>query len=61
MAAAGVSAPAGFGIGLDCVRAVVRAVVGSGTLGLLEVADTGRSLGVDMPVWESYAARQRAQ
>ena len=45
--APGVSAPAGFGIGLDCVRAVVRAVVGSGTLGLLEVAELNPSFDVD--------------
>ncbi|MDX5400658.1 MAG: formimidoylglutamase [Actinomycetes bacterium] len=37
--APGVSAPAGFGIPLDAVRTVVRAVAASGKLGLLEVAE----------------------
>jgi len=37
--APGVSAPAGFGIGLDAVRAAVRTVAASGKLGLLEVAE----------------------
>ena len=45
--APGVSAPAGFGISLDSVRAVVRAVVGSGRLGLLEVAELNPSFDVD--------------
>lgn len=46
-------------------RRMVLAHMGHGRgeweAGLLEVADTGRSLGVDMPVWDSYAARLRTR
>ncbi|WP_040161756.1 formimidoylglutamase [Nigerium massiliense] len=45
--APGVSAPAGFGIGLDAVRAAVRAVAASGKLGLLEVAELNPRFDVD--------------
>lgn len=45
--APGVSALAGFGIALDAVRAVVRAVVASGKLGLLEVAELNPRFDVD--------------
>lgn len=45
--APGVSAPAGFGIGVDVVRAVVATVAGSGRLGLLEVAELNPRFDVD--------------
>ena len=45
--APGVSAPAGFGISLDAVRAMIRAVVGSGRLGLFEVAELNPSFDPD--------------
>ena len=45
--APGVSAPAGFGIGPDIVRLVVDAVVRSGKLGLLEVAELNPRFDVD--------------
>lgn len=45
--APGVSAPAGFGIEVDAVRAAVAAVVGSGKLGLLEVAELNPRFDVD--------------
>lgn len=45
--APGVSAPAGFGIGLDAVRAIVRTVVGAGQLGLLEVAELNPAFDID--------------
>jgi len=45
--APGVSAPAGFGIPLDAVRAAVRAVAASGRLGLLEVAELNPRFDVD--------------
>ncbi|HHU40016.1 MAG TPA: formimidoylglutamase [Propionibacterium sp.] len=45
--APGVSAPAGFGISLDAVRAVVREVIDSGRLGLLEVAELNPRFDVD--------------
>lgn len=45
--APGVSAPAGFGIGLDAVRAAMVAVAASGKLGLLEVAELNPRFDVD--------------
>lgn len=45
--APGVSAPAGFGIPLDAVRAAVRAVAASGKLGLLEVAELNPRFDID--------------
>jgi len=45
--APGVSAPAGFGIPLDAVRAAVRTVAASGRLGLLEVAELNPRFDVD--------------
>jgi formiminoglutamase len=45
--APGVSAPAGFGIPVDAVRAAVRAVAASGKLGLLEVAELNPRFDVD--------------
>lgn len=45
--APGVSAPAGFGISLDAVRAIVRTVAGWGHLGLLEVAELNPSFDID--------------
>jgi formiminoglutamase len=45
--APGVSAPAGFGLGVAAVRAAVREVVGSGKLGLLEVAELNPRFDVD--------------
>lgn len=45
--APGVSAPAGFGISLDAVRAAVRAVAAAGKLGLLEVAELNPRYDVD--------------
>lgn len=45
--APGVSAPAGFGIGVDAVRAVVRTIAASGTLGVLEVTELSPRLDMD--------------
>ncbi len=45
--APGVSAPAGFGIALDAVQTIVRAVVASGKLGLLEIAELNPRFDVD--------------
>lgn len=45
--APGVSAPAGFGIGLDVVRVIVDAVLASGKLGLLEIAELNPRFDVD--------------
>lgn len=45
--APGVSAPAGFGLGLSAVRAAIRTVVASGKLALLEVAELNPRFDVD--------------
>lgn len=45
--APGVSAPAGFGISLDAVRAAVRTVAASGRLGLVEVAELNPTFDID--------------
>lgn len=41
------SAPAGFGIGLDAVRAAVTAVARSGALGVIEVAELNPRYDID--------------
>ena len=45
--APGVSAPAGIGIGIEVVRDVIRTVVDSGRLGLLEVAELNPTYDID--------------
>lgn len=45
--APGVSAPAGFGIGLDTVRAAITAVARSGALGVIEVAELNPRFDID--------------
>ena len=45
--APGVSAPAGFGIGLDAVRAAVSTVARTGALGILEVAELNPRYDID--------------
>ena len=45
--APGVSAPAGFGVELSVVRAVVRRAAASGRLGVLEVAELNPAFDVD--------------